>query len=96
MKNELFALSVIVFIFVAFPAALYGYQAWQTTASDARVINLTANAPANGGWQPDTIRVNVGERVRLRIAATDVVHGLNVPALGVQVDEILPGHVEQV
>ncbi len=96
MKNELFALSVIVFIFVAFPAALFGYQAWQTTAGDARVINLTANAPANGGWQPDTIRVDVGERVRLRIAASDVVHGFNIPALGIQVDEILPGHVEQV
>ena len=96
MKKEPFALVIVVLIFVAFPATLFGYQAWQMNAPGARVIALTANAPANGGWQPDTIRVNVGERVRLRIAATDVVHGFEIPALGIKVDEILPGHVEQV
>ncbi len=96
MKNELFALTVVLLIFIVFPASLFGYQMWRTTAGDARVITLTASAPAAGGWQPDTIRVNVGERVRLRIAASDVVHGFEVPALGIQVDEILPGHVEEV
>ncbi len=96
MKKEFFALMVVLLIFVAFPATLFGYQTWRTSAGDTRVIELTANAPANGGWQPDTIRVNVGERVRLRIAAPDVVHGLEIPALGIKVDEILPGHVEEV
>ncbi len=96
MKREFFALTVVFLIFIAFPAVLFGYQAWRTTATDARVIALTANAPAKGGWQPDTIRVNVGERVRLRISAPDVVHGFEIPALGVTIDEILPGHVEEV
>jgi mono/diheme cytochrome c family protein len=96
MKRELFAFTVVLFIFIAFPALLFGYQAWRTRAPNARVIDLVANAPANGGWQPDTIRVNVGERVRLRIAAPDVVHGFEIPALGIAVDEILPGHVEEV
>ncbi|MDE3091290.1 MAG: cupredoxin domain-containing protein, partial [Chloroflexota bacterium] len=102
MKREFFALTVVLLIFVAFPATLFGYQVWRTSASfgfaqdGARVIALTANAPANGGWQPDAIRVNVGEHVRLRIAAPDVVHGFEVPALGIKVDEILPGHVEEV
>ncbi len=96
MKNELFALSVVLLIFVAFPATLFGYQAWRTNVADARVIAVTANAPASGGWQPDTIRVNVGERVRLRISSSDVVHGFEIPALGIKLDEILPGHVEQV
>jgi mono/diheme cytochrome c family protein len=96
MRNELFALTVVVLLFVAFPTALFGYQAWRTNVSDARVIQLTANAPANGGWQPDTIRVNLGERVRLRIAAPDVIHGFAIPALGIEVGEILPGHVEEV
>ena len=96
MKNEFFALTVVLLIFVAFPATLFGYQMWRTSAGDTRVIDLTANAPSNGGWQPDAIRVNVGERVRLRIAAPDVVHGFEIPALGIKVDEILPGHVEQV
>jgi mono/diheme cytochrome c family protein/plastocyanin len=96
MRKELFALTVVLLIFVAFPATLFGYQTWRTSAGDARVIDLTANAPSNGGWQPDAIRVNVGERVRLRISAPDVVHGFEIPALGIKVDEILPGHVEEV
>ncbi len=79
-----------------FPASLFGYQAWRTNANDARVIDVMANAPDAGGWQPATIRVNVGERVRLRIFASDVVHGIEIPALGVRVDEILPGHVAEV
>ena len=96
MKKELFALIVVLLIFVAFPATLFGYQAWRTSAGHTRVIELTANAPSNGGWQPDAVRVNIGERVRLRIAAPDVVHGFEIPALGIKVDEILPGHVEEV
>ena len=96
MKRELLALTVIILIFVAFPAALFAYQAWRTNAGDARVIELTANAPNNGGWSPDTIRINVGERVRLRISSSDVLHGFQVPALGIAVDEILPGHVEEI
>lgn len=96
MKKEIFALLVVVIIFVAFPAALFAYQAGRTNASDARVIALTANAPVTGGWVPDMIRLNVGERVRLRISSPDVVHGFQVPALGIRVDEILPGHVEEI
>ncbi|MBI5035045.1 MAG: cytochrome c oxidase subunit II [Chloroflexi bacterium] len=96
MKREFFALTILFVLFVAFPASLFGYQAWLSNPSDARVIMLTANAPSNGGWVPDTIRVNLGERVRLRIASPDVVHGFEIPALGIQVDEILPGHVAEV
>ncbi|MBI5303881.1 MAG: cytochrome c oxidase subunit II [Chloroflexi bacterium] len=96
MRKELFALTVVFLIFVAFPASLWGYQAWRTNAGDTRVIALTANAPATGGWVPDTIRVNVGERVRLRISSPDVAHGFEVPTLGIRVDEILPGHVEEI
>jgi len=96
MKKEFFALTVVLFIFVIFPASLFGYQRWRTNVDPVRVIDLSANAPASGGWVPDTIRVNLGERVRLRISSPDVVHGFQVPALGISVDEILPGHVEQV
>ncbi|MBI5649309.1 MAG: c-type cytochrome [Chloroflexi bacterium] len=96
MKREFFALAVTFLLFVAFPAALFGYQAIRTNTSGARVIDLIAYAPANGGWKPDSIRVNIGERVRLRIAAPDVVHGFEIPALGITIDEILPGHTEEI
>ncbi len=96
MKKELFALTIVLLMLVAFPASLFAYQAWRVNTSDVRVMNLVGNSPNNGGWQPDTLRVNLGERVRLRISSPDVVHGFEIPAFGVKVDEILPGHVEQV
>ncbi|MGE5140928.1 MAG: c-type cytochrome [Rudaea sp.] len=96
MKRELLALAVVLFILLAFPAALFAYQTRLTNPPGVRVITLTANAPGKGGWQPDAIQVNLGETVRLRIASTDVVHGFAVPALGIDVNEILPGHVQEV
>lgn len=96
MKKELFALTIVLLIFVAFPASLFAYQAWRTSANDTRVVELVATVPNNGGWLPDTIRVNLGERVRLRISSPDVIHGFEIPALGIQIAEILPGHVAEV
>ncbi len=96
MKRELFALTLVLFILVAFPASLFAYQAWRTSAPNVRVIALVGNSPTSGGWQPDTLKVNLGERVRLRISATDVVHGFEIPALGIKVDEVLPGHVKEI
>ncbi len=98
MKRELLALTIVLLILIAFPASLFAYQAWRTwpSRSEARVLSLVGNSPNNGGWQPDTLRVNLGERVRLRISSPDVVHGFEIPALGIKVDEVLPGHVEEV
>lgn len=93
MRHERLALAVVVLLVVIFPAALFGYQAWRTSAAGARVIAVEALAPDKGGWQPGTIRVNAGERVRLRVSAVDVVHSLEIPALGIDSGEILPGHV---
>lgn len=95
-KREFIALTVVAIVVIVFPASLFAYQAWRTNADNSRVIDLTANAPDYGGWTPDTIRINVGEHVRLRISSPDAVHGFEVPALGVHVDEILPGHVQEV
>jgi mono/diheme cytochrome c family protein len=94
MKREVFALTVVLLSIAVFPASLFVYQTWTTSVPGMQVITINGNVPANGGWNPDTIRVNLGERVRLRVASSDVVHGFAVPALGIGVDEILPGHVE--
>lgn len=96
MRRELFALAIVLLLLLGFPASLIAYQGWRTSELGVRVITLIGSAPGSGGWQPDTITVNLGERVRLRIASSDVVHGFAVPALGINVDEILPGHVQEV
>jgi mono/diheme cytochrome c family protein len=95
-KNELFALGVVVFLVVIFPAALLGYQFARSTVPGARTIDVTARLPDDGGFAPDVIRVNRGERVRLRLSAPDVVHGFEIPALGVRAPDIYPGHVVEV
>lgn len=96
MKRELLALSILALVVIMFPASLFGYQLSRTNESGTRVIELVANAPVRGGWTPGAIRVDVGERVRLRISSPDVVHGFEIPALGIRVDEILPGHVQEI
>ncbi len=96
MRRELFAVMTVLLLLLVFPASLFAYQGWRTSQPDVRVITVSGNAPAVGGWQPDAIRVNLGQRVRLRITANDVVHGFEVPALGLKVDEIQPGHVAEV
>lgn len=96
MKRELVAVAIVLLLLIAFPASLLAYQGWLASEPGVRVVTLTGNAPGSGGWQPDTIQVDLGERVRLRLASNDVVHGFAVPGLGINVDEILPGHVEQV
>lgn len=99
MKREFFALIVVILLLVVFPASLFAYQAWRTNSAEAagvRVIDIVGRVPANGGWDPGAIRVKLGERVRLRIASPDVLHGFEIPALGIKVDEILPGYVEEV
>ena len=91
MKRNFLALTVVLAILIVFPAGLFAYQAWRTQAAGVRVIDITARAPQDGGFAPDHLQLLAGETVRLRISSPDVVHGLAIPGLGVEVTEILPG-----
>jgi mono/diheme cytochrome c family protein/plastocyanin len=92
-RRELFALLVVAVVVLGIPAVLFAYQAarQQTSSDGIRVINMVARAPEQGGFSPDHLTLKAGETVRLRISSPDVVHGLSIPGLGVNVDEILPG-----
>ena len=94
-RRELLALLIVLVVVLGLPAALFGYQALrqQPTASGVRVINIVARVPEQGGFSPDRIVLQAGETVQLRISSPDVVHGLSIPGLGVNVEEILPGKV---
>jgi mono/diheme cytochrome c family protein len=100
MKRNLFAAITVLLVLIGLPAGLFGYQAWRTGhlagASGVRVIDIVAQSPQQGGFAPDHLVLKAGEPVRLRISSTDVVHGLNIPGLGVDVKEILPGKVVEV
>lgn len=93
MKRELFALSVVLVVVVLFPIALFGYQAWRSRAPGMQVVDMIARLPEEGGFVPDQLRLVVGEPVRLRLTSPDVVHGLTIPGLGVDIEAIEPGKV---
>lgn len=96
MKRELFALSVIIAMVVIFPATLLGYQSIRSSIAGVRTIDVEARLPDDGGFGPDMIRINRGETVRLRLSAPDVVHGLEIPGLGISISDIYPGRVVEV
>ncbi len=97
-RRELFALSIVLAVLLGLPAFLFGYQAvrQRPAAGGVRIINIVARAPEQGGFSPDRLTLQVGETARLRISSPDVVHGLTIPGLGVDVPEILPGTVVEV
>ncbi|MBE7552781.1 MAG: c-type cytochrome [Anaerolineales bacterium] len=94
---ERLALTVLVLILVGIPLAVFGYQyglrpAW----SGIRTIDVIAAAPEAGGFQPASIEVQKGEKVRLRFSVPDVTHGVAVAGLGVDLGQIDPGQVKEV
>ena len=95
-RPEILALSVILLVLVAFPASIFGYQAWRTASAGVRIVDIVARTPEQGGFAPDRLDLKVGETVRLRLSSPDVVHGFTIPGLGVNVDEIYPGKVVEI
>lgn len=97
-RRDRCALVIILAVLLGLPAFLFGYQTWrqQPTASGIKIVNIVARAPEQGGFSPDRLTLRARETVRLRISSPDVLHGLTIPGLGVNVDEILPGKVVEV
>jgi mono/diheme cytochrome c family protein len=97
-RRELLALLVVLIVVLGIPAALFGYQALRQRPGEdgVRIINIVARVPEQGGFSPDRIVLQAGETVKLRISSPDVLHGLSIPGLDVNVDEILPGKVVEV
>jgi mono/diheme cytochrome c family protein/plastocyanin len=95
---EFFALSVVLLVLVAFPASLFGYQAWRhrQAPGGVRIVEIVARNPAEGGFMPDRIDLKAGETVKLRLTSRDAIHGLTIPGLDVNVAEIYPGKVVEV
>ena len=96
-RRELVALALVLLVVVGLPLAVVASRRLQA-AGPAQVIELTARLPTadQGGWTPEIVTVQRGQRVKLRISSEDVVHGFSVPKLGINVDWIEPGKVTEV
>lgn len=88
LRQEGLAAILLVAVLIGLPLAVVRYEkafAQQFTAT------VWARQVERGGFSPSEIKVRQGEKVRLRIIGDDVVHGLYIPDLGVNVPEIKPG-----
>jgi mono/diheme cytochrome c family protein/plastocyanin len=98
MRQERLALIIVLLILVGLPAVTLAARAGLLAAPPAaneRVIELMAAAPESGSWQPETVRVAAGERVRFRIHGADVMHGFAIGQTDVPSDTVEPGKVAE-
>ncbi len=100
MKNrtELLALFTVGLILLGVPVAALGYQHWLRPATaHARIIDIEARIPEDGGFGPDAVTVPMGEPVTLRFASMDVTHGIAIgPGLDIDLGHVDPGKVEEI
>jgi len=90
-KWEWLARGLVLSILVGLPLGLRAAdRVWNGSARW-----LIARVPESGGWLPQTLEVEAGEEVRLRVTSADVVHGLSIPGLGISV-LVEPGKVQEV
>jgi cytochrome c oxidase subunit 2 len=88
---EIAAVILVLVAIVGLPAAALGYESLRHRSYDGQIITLSA---ADGAWSHDTIRVEQGEKLRLRLTSNDVVHGFALKGYGIEIDEVYPGKVE--
>ncbi len=74
-------------VLVGLPAGVFAYHA----AVTAGAITVTGRIFESGGWAPQTITVEEGQPVRLRLTSHDVAHGFAIPSLGVGPIRVEPG-----
>ena len=96
MKSERLAFTLLILIVFGLPAAAFGYQAARTAAVGLRVIDLEAQLPEEGGWEPEALRITAGEMVRLRIHSPDVLHSFAIGRTEVGPIDIVPGKVTEI
>lgn len=68
--------------------SVFAYEAFGRGTGDAHEVLLVA---ANGTWSQPTVRVQMGERVRLRITSEDVLHGFALEGYDIVTTDVYPG-----
>jgi mono/diheme cytochrome c family protein/plastocyanin len=97
-RRELLALGIVLLLVVGLPTAVFSYQfvLRPRAKQDLKVFDMTAQTPEGGGWQPERITVRQGDRVRLQLHGTDVVHSFVLGRTDVERVVVQPGEVKSV
>ncbi|MBI2914410.1 MAG: hypothetical protein HYY08_00640 [Firmicutes bacterium] len=88
-RQEIVARVIVFTLLVLLPAGLLLYE--RTTGTDT--LDLQARVVENGGWSPAVITLAAGRTTTMRIRAMDVMHGLRIDELGIDLPELEPGKV---
>jgi mono/diheme cytochrome c family protein/plastocyanin len=84
-------------LLVPAPALLIGLQEPSPLPRGVRVVDVVANVPEAGGFQPGSVSVRAGQKLRLRFRAADTTHGVAIgPGLGIDLGDLAPGEVKVV
>jgi len=62
----------------------------------SRTSLIHVSMAENGGWNPDTLKSEVGKSLHLRLTSDDVVHGFAVGQMDMQAADVMPGKVTDV
>ncbi|MCJ7624677.1 MAG: hypothetical protein MUO76_14340, partial [Anaerolineaceae bacterium] len=89
-KETLARILVIIAIVLAVGLPYLSYHLW---VADEDVVEIHARMPEKGGWDPDWIKVSVGQVVHLRLTSDDVVHSFALGQSDIPVLDIYPGEV---
>ncbi len=88
---------LLLLLLIPLPAALIGLQDPSPMLRGVRVVDVVAAVPETGGFQPDSVTVYAGQKLRLRFHAADTAHGVAIgPGLGIDLGDLLPGEVKVV
>ncbi len=85
---EITAVILLLVAISGLPVAALGYESLRHSGHDGAVITLTGE---QGAWSQDTIRVEQGQRVHIRLISNDVVHGFMLKGYGIEINEVYPG-----
>lgn len=89
--------SLLLLLLMPVPAILIGLQEPSPLQRGVRIVDVVASIPEAGGFQPDSVTVYAGQRLRLRFRAADTSHGVAIgPGLGIDLGDLAPGEVKVV
>ncbi len=86
---------VVILIGAAMALPFLGRWLAEPKPADAQVIELHARMPENGGWSQETIRIQAGQPVTLRMTSDDVTHSFAIGQSSQPPVDIVPGEWTQ-
>ena len=85
MKKIIIGIIIVAILIVSF---IFISKSFTGNVVNKDVKEFTVKA-FKFGYSPDIITVNKGDKVRIKIDNTDVLHGIRIPDLGIKNNEVL-------